>query len=67
MINQEGIPWCFPCNESHKEWHCPRNQDYKDEHFDIPKSMNFVKYLDPIYIIPHKTYTIIDEQMKQIK
>jgi len=26
MINQEDIPWCFPCNECHREWKCPRNQ-----------------------------------------
>jgi hypothetical protein len=35
MVNQEGIPWCFPCNECHKEWECPRNQDYVENEYLI--------------------------------
>jgi len=65
MVNQEGIPWFFPYNKSHREWECPRNQDYEEE--EDPNSyehMNLVEDMDHIYAIPRKTYIITNGKME---
>jgi len=65
MVNQEGIPWCFPCNKSHREWDFPLNQWYEEnEHLSNYEHVNLVEYVDPIYTIHEETYTITGEKME---
>jgi hypothetical protein len=30
MVNMEGSPWCFPCEEPHSEHECPRQREEED-------------------------------------
>jgi len=68
MNNQEGIQWCFTCNELHSEWECANNRDY-EEYEDLSglQCMDFVEYLDPIYTIFQKTNMVTSEQIEQKK
>jgi hypothetical protein len=68
MVNKEGIPWCFPCNEAHREWDFFMKQGY--EHNEGPSSyehMNLVEYMDPIYTIPWEIYSFTSEKMELMK
>jgi hypothetical protein len=68
MVNQEEIPWCLSCDESHHEWSCPRNSVTGDGEgpsgFEI---LNFVEDRDFICTLQQKSHTVTDEQMRQIK
>jgi len=60
--------WFLSCNEWHRELKFPQNKNNKEEeYFSGHENMNVVEYLDPKYIVPQITYTIIDEKMKKIK
>jgi hypothetical protein len=40
MVNMEGSPWCFPCEEPHWENECPRKREEEDP--DFVDRLNFI-------------------------
>jgi hypothetical protein len=51
MVNTEGSPWCFPCEEPHMEYKCSRQREEKNIlalwiglnsliHFSLSRMMN---------------------------
>jgi 5-methylthioribose kinase len=43
MVNMEGSPWCFPCEEPHWEHECLRQREEEDPGFT--DRLNFIDTL----------------------
>lgn len=58
MINQEIIPWCLPCGDSHWEYECSRlhNKDNNNNDPNNCERMNYIERLDPTYTISSQRF-----------
>jgi hypothetical protein len=69
VVNQEDVPWCLPCGDSHSEYEYPRRHNSaNNEDPNNCEHMNYIDTLDLIYTISSQEYyNVTLEQLEQRK